>query len=367
MNIFDALKIFYREDTISDFLVNCFKDSNEFLLRILNEATIYLNDQHDFNVETRVGLGKSVGTPDIVIRATIDNNIKLIIIENKMGAAEGHEQTNRYESMEARNRIARKYGIPFENVEFHFIFLALDTTAKPKNSQFNFLNYQMFLKGNWQLNDEKLRVIFKDFKEKLELFYSPIKRPYESLESGLKMDGMQRKICWQSILYETFYSNEDLLLSWGEVGGAGRNNFLFLITKRNWTSDESFRKVGLSKTFYVHIDTYINMLKHKNNTVNEIGIRFETFPYEPHSKIKNVPDYKRFLDNKRIFGEKLYEHAKKQKILTKQRNSKLLVMTIPIQGKTIRETVQNIKEQVKAIVDCIDEVIDQMQAEGLIK
>jgi hypothetical protein len=364
MNIFDALNIFYREDTISDFLVNCFKDSNEFLLHFLNEATIYLNDQYDFNVETRVGLGKSIGTPDIVIRATIDNNIKLIIIENKMGAAEGHEQTNRYESTEARTRNARKYGVPFENVEFH---LALDITAKPENSQFRFLNYQMFLKGNWQLNDEKLRVIFKDFQEMLEQFYSPIRRPYESLESDFKMDGMQRKICWQSILYETFYSNEDLLLSWGEVGRAGRNNFLFLITKREWTSNESFHEVGLSKTFNVHVDTYINMLDYGNNTVKEIGIRFETFPYEPHSKIKNVPGYKRFLDNKRIFGEKLYDHAKKQKTLAKHRNSKLLVMTIPIQGKTIQETVQNIKEQVEAIVDCIDGVIDQMQTESLIK
>ncbi len=27
MNSFDALNVFYREDAISDFLVNCFRDS----------------------------------------------------------------------------------------------------------------------------------------------------------------------------------------------------------------------------------------------------------------------------------------------------------------------------------------------------
>nr|WP_256238561.1 PD-(D/E)XK nuclease family protein [Bacillus sp. EB600] len=146
--------MFYREDTISDFLINCFKDSNKFLIRFLNEAKIQVGGNTTFLIDSRVGLGENIGTPDIVIRASTDNKMKFIILENKMGAAEGHEQTNRYESLEARTRIANKYKVAFENSEFHYIFLALDTTASPKNSQFSFLNYNIFLLGDWPLQEE---------------------------------------------------------------------------------------------------------------------------------------------------------------------------------------------------------------------
>ncbi|PAD67410.1 hypothetical protein CHH83_18925 [Bacillus sp. 7586-K] len=367
MNTFDALNIFYREDTISDFLVTCFKDSPPFTTRFLHEAGIKLEEGFSFDVKTRVGLGKTIGTPDIVIRASSGDRMKLIIIENKMGAAEGHEQTNRYESSEARARIAKRYKMPLEKIEFHFIFLALDTTAQPKNSQFIFLNYQIFLKDSWHVNDEKLRLLFNDFQEKLAIFYRPIEKPLESLETNLKMDGMQRKICWQAILYDAFSANKDLLLRWGEVGGAGRNNFLFLITKTNWTSNESFHEAGLSKTFNVHIDTYINMLDNRTNNVNEIGIRFETYPYVPHKKIQNHPEYQRFLDNKTEFGERLYELAKRKGISVKRKNSKLLVLAIPIHGETIGDTVQHMKTQVEAIEACVDQVIGEMMGENLIK
>ncbi|PES94718.1 hypothetical protein CN510_16860 [Priestia megaterium] len=367
MSIIDALNVFYREDTISDFLINCFKDSNDFLIGFLNEAKIQVGDYTVFHVDTRVGLGENIGTPDIIIRALTNSNMKFIIVENKMGAVEGHEQTNRYESLEARTRIANKYNVALENIEFHFIFLALDTTAKPKNSKFTFLNYHLFLQREWSLQNETLQLIFKDFQHKLHNFYEPLNNPYESLELDIEMDGIQRKICWQKILFEAFYPNKELVLDWGEVGGSGRSNFLFLISKPTWTSDKPFRKSGLAQTFNVHIDSYINMLDSRSKSVKEIGIRFESFPYEPHSKIKNLPNYKIFMENKSIFGDRLFERVLNRGILAKRKNTKLLVMTIQIQAMTIHETVQNIKKQFGAIERCIDEVVSEMKRENLIK
>jgi hypothetical protein len=84
MNIFDALNIFYREDTVSDFLINCFKDSQKFLIRFLNEANISVREDTDFCIDTRVGLGEKIGTPDIIIRALRNCGMKFIIVENKI-------------------------------------------------------------------------------------------------------------------------------------------------------------------------------------------------------------------------------------------------------------------------------------------
>ncbi len=367
MNIFDALNIFYREDTITDFLVNCFKDSKEFLKQFLNESSIYLNEHTEFYIDTRVGLGESIGTPDILIRALTDDEMRLIIVENKMGASEGFEQTQRYESQEARTRIAKKYNIAIDQIEFHYIFLALDSTVKPKSSQFIFLNYDTFLRREWPLKEEKLKLLFEDFQQKLKQFYEPIIRPLESLELNIDMDGMQRKICWQKVLFDAFYSNNELLLDWGEAAGAGRSNFIFLVSKSSWTSGKSFKEVDLAQTFNVHIDTYINMLDEGNKRVKEIGIRFESYPYEPHSKIKDLPYYVCFMENKRIFSERLFEKAINRGIPAKRKNTKLLTMTIPIEASTVRETVQNIKLQFTSIEHCIDDVISEMKTENLIK
>lgn len=367
LNIFDALNIFYKEDTISDFLVSCFKDSPKFLIQFLKAANIHVQENMIFHIDTRVGLGKSIGTPDIVIRAKINSTMKFIIIENKMGAAEGYEQTNRYESTEARTRIASRYGVEVENIEFYFIFLALDTTAKPKNSKFTFLSYQIFLNNTWTLNNTTLQLLFDGFKEKLSNFYEPIHRPYETLESKASIDSLQRKICWQMILTEQFSSEQNLVLDWGEVGGSGRNNFLFLITKSAWKSRIPFHQAGLAQTFYIHVDTYINLLDDGENTVEEIGVRFESFPYRPHSQIKKETGYDNFISNKNCFGEMLLEKTKKKGLIAKSRNTKLLVMTLPIKAPTIHETVQNIQKQFKAIEECIEETIHEMQIEGLIK
>lgn len=51
---------------------------------------------------------------------------KIIIIENKLGTGEGIQQTLRYESELAQQRILGKLNL--EAAEFHFIFLTLDTT-----------------------------------------------------------------------------------------------------------------------------------------------------------------------------------------------------------------------------------------------
>lgn len=365
MNIIDAFNVFYKEDTISDFIINCFNSSHEFLVKFLNEAQIQVEEQTVFHIDARVGLGKNIGTPDILILAEYNNARKIIIVENKMGAAEGEEQTNRYESKEAKFQIAKKYDLNLEDCEFHYIFLALDTTVKPNNTHFIFLNYNIFLTGEWHLEQKTLKYIFEDFKHKLQHFYEPLDNPYESLESDIELNRMQRKICWQKVLVETFSSNKELLLNWGEAAGAGRNNFIFLISKPHWTSNESFRKAGLGQTYNVHIDTYINMLDNKKR-VKEIGIRFETFPYEPHRKISSLFDYDKFLANKLIFSERLFELTEKRGVLSRPKNTKLLVMTVEVEGVTILETIQNIKKQFEVVSKCIDEVISEMKADNLI-
>ncbi|MDX8047192.1 PD-(D/E)XK nuclease family protein [Gracilibacillus sp. S3-1-1] len=367
MNVFDALNIMYREDTISDFLVNCFRDSSLFLREFLNRAEITTTENTHFSINERVGLGKGIGTPDIIICATTNNQVSFIVIENKMGAVEGKEQTNRYESLEAKTRIASRFNAEEENSEFYFIFLALDSTVRPKNSQFAFLNYSIFLHGDWQLHNKTLQYLMNDFQQKLHHFYEPLKQPYQSLECNEQMDNIQRKICWQTILHEKFYTYKEFLLDWGETGGSGRSNFLFLISKRNWKSSESFQDEGLLQTFNIHIDTYVNMLDSKEKQLKEIGVRFETFPYKPHRQINKLPNYEAFVKNKADFGQKLVDKSIQQGLPVKAKGSKLLVLSISVEADSIRETIENIKKHVLTMEKIIDEVVEEMKEVNILK
>ncbi len=99
MNTITLLNCFYREDVITDMIANLMNKEERFAKWFVE--TICELPCHDSEViaKTRVGLGKGIGTPDLIIeRKTETGTNMVIVIENKLGALEGVEQTNRYAS-----------------------------------------------------------------------------------------------------------------------------------------------------------------------------------------------------------------------------------------------------------------------------
>lgn len=361
MNAFDAFNIFYREDVISDFLKKCFEDSRHFLNQFLTAADIKIDNNYNYKVINRLGLGKPIGTPDMVIYETGKHVPKIIVIENKLGTGEGIEQTLRYESKTAQQRILRKLNI--ESAEFHFIFLTLDTTVLPESSKFKSVHYSLFLNNNLSVNNAVLNRLLEDFKEKLNEFYIPVSEPVKSLTEGIPMDSVQQKICWQNILMEKFKGETELDISWGEAGGAGRNNFIFLISKPSWKSAQLLEVTGLESTFYIHADTYINLLRENGNTVKDIGIRFETNPYKPRNQIQDLPGYDKFIENKNNFTALL--NRKLQHVIpeAREKRTSLLTAAVPVNQNSLEESVDDYYEKLKLIEKIIDETLFEIKKE----
>lgn len=364
MNIFEALNIFYREDVISDFLKNCFEDSRHFLNKFLKSADIQIDDNYNYKVINRMGLGKTIGTPDIVIYETEKQIPKIIVIENKLGTGEGIEQTIRYESKMAQERILRRLNL--EAAEFHFIFLTLDTTVLPGSSKFISIHYSSFLNDKLTVTNASLNRLLEDFKEKLNDFYTPVSNPVKALTEGIPMDTVQRKICWQKILIKKFRDDKNFDIGWGEVGGAGRNNFLFLISKPNWKSSESFEVTGLAETFYIHIDTYINLLGESRMTIKDIGIRFETNPYKPRNQLQDIPGYHQFIENKNEFGAILNARLKTVIPEAREKNTSLLTSVVPVDQSGLEESVDDYYKKVKLIETVIDETLLEIEKTHLL-
>ena len=97
INIMDILGVTYKEDIISNLLIHSLNNSVSFKTTSL-ENLVQLKNVSSYTVKAYTRIGTSMGIPDIVIALKWDevNCDKLIIIENKLKATEGYEQTKRY-------------------------------------------------------------------------------------------------------------------------------------------------------------------------------------------------------------------------------------------------------------------------------
>lgn len=357
MNLFDALNIFYKEDVISDFLKSCFEDSPQFLKQFFKGVQLNLPEIHSYEIQNRVGLGKGIGTPDMIILAKSSEDEYVIVLENKLGAAEGSNQTARYESAEAKRALCQKYHLL--QPKFIYVYLTLDSTVSPNNTQFKSASYTLFLEEEFQLYDPQLNLLYTAFREKLQAFYSPLADPIEAIELSGILNSIQKKIIWKEVFFKTFKNENKLIFDWGNVQGRGRNNFLFLITKPAWRSAEPFSITGLATTYYLHIDTYIDLLSAEKTSLKEVSVRFESNPYTPHNSIKNLEGYEQFIERKKKFSELLFERIAEQLPHAKKRNQLLQIMTIPILQTNTDESLNEYVEIVHILERAVDSIIQE--------
>ena len=142
-NLLNALGIASKEDVISNLLAFCLEKSPRFraaFLRALGSNSSY--DLLEGRTRTRLS---EAGIPDIVLLAKRRGPIvDWFVIENKLNAEEGDDQTTRYASPQAVRELKRKFSIPF-SLAPHFIFLTLYPDQKPQSSRFRKVTYEQLV------------------------------------------------------------------------------------------------------------------------------------------------------------------------------------------------------------------------------
>lgn len=360
MNIFKALNIFYREDVISDFLCSCFKDSKDFLEKFLSEADIEISNIESIKVKSRMSLGKDIGIPDIIIQVRSGDKYKVILIENKLGAGEGYLQTLRYGSPEAYRVIGEKFNI--SNFDLHPVYLSLDSTSIPSNSTFSALSYEIFTDNDWNLFDECLKIIFKDFNEMLKYFYHPLSNPMNSLKNDNNLDSIQKSIAWLNVIEKIFteHDKNNFIHEYGRVGAQGRQKFLYLLTKEIWKSKATFEK-DMAGSFFIHLDSSVNILNKEVALLNAVEIRYETNPYTPHKHLEKLDGYRDFMDKRKNFANLLYKELDSSEIIYKKSNKKLLVAKVELNQKSLELNLHSYYKAIKIVENAIDRVLRDLQ------
>ncbi|EDL66559.1 PD-(D/E)XK nuclease family protein [Bacillus sp. SG-1] len=240
MNTITLLNSFYREDVISDLICHLINHESEFASWFAKHICEVSNTNAEFVARTRIGLGRGIGTPDLVIERRQNAETDLIIvIENKLGTLEGEEQTNRYASEEGvkKLRTALQAG---PDTPMVYLFLTLDPFTPAANPSFKKKDFQEFIDVNWDemIRDEAARKVISDYTALLKEFYEPITTTETTDVVSTKykeINSLQRKLIWIKFLQSLQHSLPGKLsMTFGEAGGFGRNATVFLFSKKDW-------------------------------------------------------------------------------------------------------------------------------------
>jgi hypothetical protein len=297
-NVLTALGVLDNEDAISNLLAYCANSSPAFARSF---ASAICNGERGCYDEVHAYVRKRVagsGVPDLVLKARSRDHCDLLIIENKLAAEEGKEQTERYGSAECieplRDRLESQPPAG-EWQETHLAFLTLFPWQKPRNPQFRHVTYEQLLSAlttHELMQDSLAGRLLQDLSDAYLAFYVDGRIQPDDLVMG-KLAGsgyldsafLYFGNLFGSLTYPTGLQVERI----DRTSGTGRLYYLAFISKDRWHPPAAPRMPG----FNIHIEPQFNAL----------GGRFSFFR---HYEIR---DYRPWKQAVKDFGEELHEYA----------------------------------------------------------
>ncbi|MGL5313040.1 MAG: PD-(D/E)XK nuclease family protein [Peptostreptococcaceae bacterium] len=314
MNIVKLLGIMYKEDIISNFIVGLINESPSFRNSFIKNI-VEIENPEDFKVEAHTRVATSVGIPDIVISMEKEDKSILLIIENKLKADEGCNQTLRYSDNRCisdlinNKKIFNKENV---NIECKFMFLTLIPEQSPTGDEFINITYKHLIdKVNAELEDPALSRIYVDFIEVLKEFYDglDINKNDNLIETlNQELDSSKAFIKFKRI-FGCIESINGLSIDYiGKAKGAGRISFIAKISKDSWKGEEKITiedgKYRITKNSYdIHLEPSFDIF---NKSIS-LPLHYEPRPYIPKNKLienSSKEEYDEYI-NKREITKKL--------------------------------------------------------------
>lgn len=289
-NILSILGVSSKEDVISNLLCYCIEASpafcSVFLRDICGIDPLGLTNTRAF---TRITTGSS-GVPDLIVMAESATQKHLVILENKLKADEGKDQTDRYSSPECVQDVKNYVGWPDAVVAEHFIFLTLFPDQEPEANIFQCATYSdlsQAIKGLTKLEDPVAKLLLEAWISLVSQFYlrasiSPADVLLAKLQEYDPLEG--------SYLYFRSFV-QDLELGYGlEVedkfrsSARGRRYFGAVISKPSWHPAEMQEVDGIyhldaKQNFNIHFEPQFHYLK----GTFELYVHYEVNPYRTAS------------------------------------------------------------------------------------
>lgn len=275
-----------KEDVISNLLCHCINQSPGFASALLSSLVGCDGSAYEeVCAYARKRLGDS-GVPDIMIKAFVGGDVAdVIVVENKLMAREGADQTERYASAKTRthlHNVLNPLPPPGDIREWHFVFLTLFPDQKPQCDVFSHATYQALLPALRGFSCESVPVLERllgDFVEILTCFYedthlhsSDLVATRLSTSRGLDANYLSFRQLLSSLRYPADLRPE----SFAKENWKGRKPFICIISKPGWRG-----KTQSGLPYIIHVEPQFDCLR----KAFKVYLHFE---FEPYTKRKEA-------------------------------------------------------------------------------
>lgn len=373
MNIIKLLGIEYKEDIISNFIVGLINESKAFRTSFLRKI-VKIDNIDNFEIKAHTRITTSFGVPDIIISLESDNASKLVIIENKLKAEEGLNQTLRYSNEKCIKELAedkRIFNNNDKSIELRFLFLTLIPEQTPTGSAFENITYENILeKINIEIEDIILNGVYKDFLKVINEFYSGL----EINENGKLLEYLSRDedservfIKFKNIMKDIKNIEEINMSDVGKISGSGRMSFYTKVYKDNWIGKDiaNLNNDNYSVTensYDIHIEPSFDVF---NNKIS-MALHYETRPYIPKKRLKDKTskeEYESYINKRNLIKDLVHKkiyNMKDENIKTYNGSNQIAYVKINIDKNT---TVSDFKILIKKYTVIISDIVDNSLAE----
>ncbi|MGB8098556.1 MAG: hypothetical protein WCF17_15475, partial [Terracidiphilus sp.] len=135
-NVLNLLGVTGKEDVHTNLFKYCIEHSPQFRNSFFASVLGWPTDTELSDVRTRLSL-RGIGVPDIVVSGTHGRRKRLGVVEVKLHAEEGHDQTTRYASKECFHEICEAFELEKDDLTAtDLVFFTLYPDQFPDNEDF---------------------------------------------------------------------------------------------------------------------------------------------------------------------------------------------------------------------------------------
>ncbi|MGL4450146.1 MAG: hypothetical protein ACRCTZ_03005 [Sarcina sp.] len=374
MDIIKGLGIGYKEDIISNLIVQAINESKVFRKSFL-ENLLKIKDSERYTINARARVRTREGVPDIIIKLVHDGEIIIVIIENKLSASEGFEQTENYRKDECFAKVCscedikvNKELVRAENRKYVFLTL-LEEQAKGKD--FVNITYKDLLEQvNFDVEDISMKIVLDSFKNFLDEFYKKSNVNLNDKVSAVMQKGIDKVVLQARAkkIFEHMKLNREVYeIDKLKFDSKSAKNVGLQIYKDMWLH-EKMNKDGsnLSKsTFGIHFEPIFNVV---GCNFSGLTLHYEINPYYKKDKIeglvgKESEGLNQYNKSREKFKDVLHEKIKSKKYKNiKLSHSWLQVLNIKIDIKdmTVKEFLGVLEDYIVKISEDVDEALKEI-------
>ncbi|HEY0757623.1 MAG TPA: hypothetical protein VGD59_00010 [Acidisarcina sp.] len=360
-NIFKVLGVSTKEDVLTNLLEYCFNTSRQFSSLFFNSILKWPATTQFDGVHVRKNV-PGYGTPDMIISGRRTDTPRVALIELKLHAIEGLDQTDRYAQSECQSAILAQLDFP-PNTEFHLIFLTLFPDQKPNSHRFRATSFRPILRAlqKTPVSDDRLgSQLLSDWTECLDEFYAAGSLHNEDalttkLSSNVPGAGFLAFNAFAASIKPAICDSYKSDRS----SPQGRPFYLVKFSKSTWHPlallQDEWRNFDPSKHFDIHLECQFHLRTKKLN----VYIHYETNPYKPNlgSNIsaQRLADH---LRRRREFKAALSGLLSDQFVpASNDRVNQIARAPIPLEELTVSDARKQVKRLLSSSADAIDKAL----------